>query len=568
VTPDSPDSPGTLCVRDTLDVLIRGGTVFDGRGSAGRPLDVALAGGRIAAIDTRDALAAATAGVVIDAAGKYVCPGFIDIHTHSDRNVLANARMESKLRQGVTTEVGGNCGSGVAPALGAAAGDARDARDARDASESAAGAEGRTWPTLAAYFDAIETAGIAGNYATWAAHGTLRASTVGYAMRPPTDDELETMRHLLRESLEAGAFGLSTGLIYAPSGYADTDEIAALASVARAYDGLYASHIRGEAATLLDALAEAIEIGRRAGVPVQVAHHKASGRPNWGRVEQSLALMDAARAGGVDVACDQYPYVASSTGLSSILPKWALEGGRPQLMARLSDPDARARIAEETRERRYVETLEARREWGAPMDGAGWRAILVVRCAGDREAEGRLLGDVAEERGVAPLDLALDLLARSRGVVPCVFFSMCETDVRTVMRWPHTMVGSDASCVAPYGSLSKGKPHPRAYGTFARVLGRYVREEGVLTWPEAIHKMTGMPAARLGLAHRGRLEPGAWADVVVFDPRRVADRATFQGPHQYAAGIEHVLVNGVPVVRDGEHTGALPGRVLRRGADN
>ena len=352
-----------------------------------------------------------------------------------------------------------------------------------------------------------------------------------------------------------------------PSGYAETPEIVALAEVVHEYGGLYASHIRGEGATLLDAVAEAIVAGREAGVPVQVAHHKVAGRPHWGNVEQSLASMDGARAAGIDVACDQYPYVASSTGLSSVLPKWALEGGREQLVARLTDSPTRAQIAQEAAARGYIETLEARREWGGPVDGMGWHAVLVVRCSGDREAEGRLLGEVADERGVVPLDLALDLLARSRGVVPCVFFSMCETDVQTVMRWPHTMIGSDASSVAPYGPLSRGKPHPRAYGTFARVLGRYTRELGVLTWAEAIHKMTGQPAARLGLSRRGRLQPGAWADVVVFDPQNVADRATFLEPHQYAMGIEHVLVNGVPVVSDGEHTGALPGHVLRRGMD-
>jgi N-acyl-D-amino-acid deacylase len=550
----------------TFDVLIRNGSVHGGDGSPARPLDVAIRDGVVAAVETRDGLSGATAALVIDAAGRLVCPGFIDIHTHSDRTILANGRMESKLRQGVTTEVGGNCGSGVAPARAEAAHDGP--AETSDGASRTANASERTWPSMAAYFDEIERSGIAGNYATCVGHGTLRASTVGHAMRPPTADELEQMRRLLREALEAGAFGVSTGLIYTPSGYAETDEIVALAEVAGAYGGLYASHIRGEGATLLDAVGEAIEIGRRSGASVQVAHHKAAGRPNWGRVEQSLALMDAARDAGVDVACDQYPYVASSTGLSSVMPKWAMEGGRAQLVARLRDPESRQRIARESRAQHYPETLEARRAWGGPADGTGWDAVLVVRCSGDREAEGRLLGELARSRSTEPLELALDLLAASRGVVPCIFFSMCEPDVRTVLRWPHTMVGSDASSVAPYGPLARGKPHPRAYGTFARVLGRYVRDEGMLTWEAAIHKMTGMPAARLGLARRGRLERGAWADVVVLDAERVADRATFTEPHQYAAGIEHVLVNGVPVIREGEHTGTLPGRVLRRGLDN
>ncbi|HEU5317576.1 MAG TPA: D-aminoacylase [Chloroflexota bacterium] len=535
----------------TFDVLIRGGTVFDGSGAVGVRADVAIERGRVVAIEPGTALTSAQAALVVDAVGRYVAPGFIDIHTHSDRSILINGRMESKIRQGVTTEVAGNCGSGVAPALGPAAAQA-------DASGEIAH-ENKTWPTMGAYFEEIERSGIAGNYCTWVGHGTLRASTVGYEMRPPTEDELEHMRRLLRESLEAGAFGFSTGLIYAPSGFAQTDEIAALAAVARESEGLYASHIRNESSKLLEAVGEAIEIGRRGGVPVQVAHHKASGRPNWGLVGQSLALMDRARAEGVDVACDQYPYVASSTGLTSILPKWALEGGRETIVARLRDGETRARLREEM--------LASRPDYAELREDQGWHGILIARCRGDRSVEGRRLGEVAVERNVDPFELAFDLLVASDGTVPCIFFSMCEPDVRTVMGWAHTMIGSDASSVAPYGPLGEGRPHPRAYGTFARVLGRYVREQGVLKWEAALHKMTGQPAARLGLKQRGFLRTGQWADVVVFDPQTVQDEATFVEPHRFASGIDHVLVNGVPVVRNGEHTGATPGRVLRRGVD-
>lgn len=529
-----------------LDVLIRGGTVFDGTGAAGTPGDIAIQEGRIVDVSRDGSLERAAAGLIVDATGKYVSPGFIDIHTHSDRSILVNGRMESKVRQGVTTEVGGNCGSGVAPAMArAAAGDAE--------------LESRTWPTLAAYFEAIERSGIAGNYCTWVGHGTLRSSTVGYDMRAPTGDELQEMRRLLHESLEAGAFGISTGLIYAPSGFAQTDELVALARVAREHGGLYASHIRNEAAGLLGAVGEAIEIGRGAGVPVQIAHHKVSGKQNWGLVQESLALMDRARSDGVDVACDQYPYVASSTGLTSVLPKWALEGGREAIAGRLGDPAQRAKLR--------AEIYESRPDYDRLEEGNGWFNVLVARCRGDRALEGRRLGEVALERGVDPFELACEALLLSDCYVPCVFFSMCEEDVRTVMQWPHTMVGSDASSVAPYGALGEGKPHPRAYGTFARVLGRYVREQGVLTWETALHKMTGQPAARLGLKERGQLRQGQWADVVVFDPAAVQDEATFVEPHTYASGIEHVLVNGVPVIAASDHTGALPGRVLRRGVD-
>jgi N-acyl-D-amino-acid deacylase len=534
----------------TFDVVIHGGTVLDGTGRPAFSADLAIQGDRITYVGPPAGLAGAGARLAIDATGRYVAPGFIDIHTHSDRSILLNPRMESKVRQGVTTEVGGNCGSGVAPARRAALEQARR--------EAAQDGHPGSWPTMAEYLAYVERQGIAANYATWVGHGTLRASVVGYEMRPPSDDELWEMQALLREALEAGAFGLSTGLIYVPSGYAGTDELVALAEVVREYGGVYASHIRNEGSRLLEAVDEAIEIGRRAGVPVQIAHHKASGKPNWGRVNDSLALMEQARAAGVDVACDQYPYVASSTGLSSLLPKWALEGGRQRLVARLRDPASRRRIRDE---------MVADRPDLATLDGAShWHQVLVARCRGNRALEGKRLGEIAIEQARDPFDLCFDLLIQEDGYVGCVFFSMCEEDVQTVMRWRHTMIGSDASSVAPYGMLAEGRPHPRAYGTFARVLGRYVRELGVLTWEEAVHKMTGLPAARLGLAGRGRIAPGAYADVVVFDPATVRDCATFQEPHQYAAGIEHVLVNGVAVVSHGEHTGALPGRVLRHPA--
>jgi N-acyl-D-amino-acid deacylase len=532
-----------------LDILIRGGTVVDGTGRAPFAADVAVSGERIVAVERGDALGAASARLTIDATGRLVTPGFIDIHTHSDRSILLNPRMESKVRQGVTTEIGGNCGSGVAPALGEAVGNTR-----RDGGSDTVPL---SWPSMEAYLAEIERTGIAGNYATWAAHGTLRASTVGYAMRAPAPSELQAMVRLLRESLEAGAFGLSTGLIYVPSGYAELDELVALAEVVKDYGGLYASHIRNEGSLLLEAVEEALTIGRRADVPVQVAHHKASGRPNWGRVEASLAMMDEARRQGVDVACDQYPYTASSTGLSAVLPKWTLEGGRAQLANRLRDAGVRRQIREE------MET--SRPDLGTTLDESGWQAILIARCRADPSLEGRRLGEIAASRGEDPFEVCFDLLVENEGQVGCVFFSMCETDVQMVMRWPHTMIGSDASSVAPYGLLGEGKPHPRAYGTFARVLGRYSRELGVLGWEEAIHKMTGQPARRLGLRQRGEISTGAYADLVVLDPATVADRATFEEPHQYAGGIEHVVVNGVVVIAAGEHSGATPGRVLRRG---
>ncbi len=531
-----------------FDLLIYGATVIDGTGRPAVPADLAVRDGRIAAIVPPGSLDRASARTTLDATGLLLTPGFIDIHTHSDRSILLNPRMESKLRQGVTTEVGGNCGSSVAPALGGAA---------RAGRETAAEGVPATWPSMAAYLDEVARTGIAGNYATWVGHGALRASVVGYAMRLPTAEELARMTALLRESLEAGAFGLSTGLIYVPSGYATTDELIALAAVVREYGGVYASHLRNESDRLLEAVDEAITIGRRAGVPVQIAHHKASQPPNWGRVNQSLAMMDQARAEGIDVACDQYPYTASSTGLSSVLPSWALEGGSDALVARLRDPALRARLREEM--------LAQRPDWGASGDESGWQRVQIARARHSPELEGRRLGEIAAERGQDPFDLCFDLLIAAGGTVGCVFFSMCEDDVQTVLRWPHTMIGSDASSLAPYGTLGGGRPHPRAYGTFPRVLGRYVRERQLLSWEEAIRKMTSLPAARLGLRDRGVLREGAWADLVVLDPATVADRATFEEPHRYPTGILHVFVNGVQTIRHGEHTGAAAGQVLRRG---
>ena len=413
-----------------------------------------------------------------------------------------------------------------------------------------------TWPTLDAYFEEIERQGIAGNFATWVPQGVVRASVLGYAMRPATPDEQQRMGRLVREAMEAGAFGVSTGLIYAPSGYADTDEIATLAAEVRHFGGLYASHLRNEGAGLLSAVDEAIEIGQRAGVPVQVAHHKAAGKDNWGLVHESLARMDRARAEGVDVACDQYPYTASSTGLTSMMPKWALEGGRVALLERLREPSMRARIQEEM--------LALRPDLGSLATESHWHNVLISRARNTQAAQGQRLSELAQAQARDPFDVYFGLLEANDGNVSAVFFSMCEADVHTILRWPHTMIGSDASSVAPYGSLSEGRPHPRAYGTFPRVLGRYARDLRVLTWEEAVRKMTGLPAKRMGLCDRGVLRRGAWADVVVLDPDAVVDRATFQDPHQYAEGIEQVLVNGVTVVRDGEHTGALPGRILKR----
>jgi len=529
-----------------FDILILNGMILDGSGRPAYKADVGIKGDRLAAIGQ---LAGQEAVRILDATGRYVTPGFIDIHSHSDEAAVLNPRMESKIHQGVTLEVVGNCGSSAAPLLG----------EAVKAEEKELSYYGYTldWRTLDEYFCRIEKAGISNNLITLIGNGTIRASVMGTVMRRPTTAEMAKMKALLEECLAVGAWGLSTGLIYPPSNYADTAELIELSRLVALHGGIYASHIRNESTHLLEAVAEAITIGREAGVPVEIAHHKAAGQANWGKVKESLAMIEEARAHGVAVTCDQYPYIASSTGLSVIIPDWAHEGGREGLLRRLQDPATRQRITQEIKTERPG--------WENVSLESGWHNILIAGARNHRELEGKTTWELAELWGKDPVEASMDLLISEEGEVAVVIFSMCEEDVQTVMRAPFVMVGSDASARAPYGPLGQGKPHPRAYGTFPRILGRYVRELGILTWEEAVHKMTGLPAARLGLARRGLLAEGYYADVVVFDPTTVADTATFVEPHQYPVGIDYVLVNGVLTVEKGEHTGALAGRVLRRG---
>jgi N-acyl-D-amino-acid deacylase len=529
-----------------FDILIVNGTILDGSGEPGFKADVGITGDRIAAVGR---LRHRPAARTVDAAGLYVTPGFMDIHTHSDESVVLNPFMESKIRQGVTLEVGGNCGESPAPLLGEAVPAARKVL-ARYGYEL-------DWATMDEYLRRVEAGGISNNFATLVGNGTLRTSVMGGVMREPTAADMFRMRRLLADSMRAGAWGLSSGLIYPPSSYAGTRELVQLAKVAARFRGIYATHIRNESECLLEAVAEAIAIGEQARIPVEIAHHKAAGRAYWGTVKESLALIASARQRGVRVTCDQYPYTASNTGLSVVIPDWAHEGGADKMVERLRDPDTRARIAAEMR--------EARPGWENVTLHSGWRNILISSAEHHRELEGKTALEVAQLWGQDPAEAAMDLLIAEEGSVGVCIFSMCEEDVQTVMRAPFVMVGSDASAKAPYGPLSEGKPHPRAYGTFPRVLGRYVRDLGVLSWEEAVRKMTSAPAAKLGIARRGLLQVGNFADVVVFDPATVADRGTFVDPHLYPAGIEYVLVNGIVTIERGEHTGALAGRVLRRG---
>ena len=538
-----------------MDVLIRGGKVIDGTGAPWFRADVAVQDGKIAAVERRPLTdqvdgqpEGAAAVTVLDATGCFVTPGFVDPHTHSDLPLLVNPPAESQVRQGVTTVVIGNCGSAPAPE-----GPLNGAFLNRRIGERAAG-QGlrRDWRTFGEYCDRLRRQGVAVNVAPLAGHATLRGEVMGMERRPPTADELAAMCRLLDEALDDGVFGVSTGLIYPPSSYADTDEIVALSEVAARRGGLYFSHIRGEGDTLLDAVDEAIEIGRRAELPVQIAHHKAARPPNWGKTVQTLEMMQTARANGVDVAYDSYPYIASSSGLGSLLPDWAHEGGAPALLARLRSPVERERVVAGIRER------------AAGIEG--WHTIIVswVPTAAHKTWEGQTIEQIGTSLGLSGEETVAHVLDTLGGAAHMVYFQLDEADVCRVLAHPLGMIGSDGSVAAPYGPLSEGKPHPRSYGTHPRVLGRYVRDLGLLTWEEAVRKMTSGPAQRLGLAAKGIVRPGLDADLVVFDPATVSDRATFDEPHQYPDGIEHVLVNGELVVSGGIHLGTLPGHVLSR----
>lgn len=510
-------SAAPLAAQDAerFDLLIRGGRVVDGTGNPWRRADVAVRGDRIARIGH---LPDADADRVLDAGGLVVAPGFVDPHTHAVRGIFDVPTADNYLLQGVTTLTEGNDGSSP-------------------------------WP-IGEHLARIADAGVSPNWAVFAGQGTIRRAVMGSDDREPTRDELDRMRALVARAMEEGAFGLSTGLFYVPGSFTAAEEVIALSAVAAGYGGIYISHVRDEARGLLDSVRETIRIGAEAGIPVQITHHKAIGRDVWGRSADSLALVDAARARGIDVTIDQYPYTASQTSITAVVPQWAQAGGTRALIARLQDPETRRRIREE-----IVHRIEHDRGGGDPAN------VVIGLCAWDRSLEGKSLADVLAGRGVeVTLAHAADLVMEivENGGARAIYHAMDEGDVERIMRHPATAVGSDGG-VSVFGA---GVPHPREYGTFARVLGRYVRKRGVLTLEEAVRKMSGATAARLGLQDRGLLREGFFADVAVFDPGRIIDRATFEDPHRYADGVEYVLVNGVLVVDGGEHTGARPGRVL------
>jgi N-acyl-D-amino-acid deacylase len=520
----------------TYDILIKDGKIIDGTGNVWYKSDVAVEKGKIAAIG-RDL---GRADQVINADGHIVSPGFIDIHSHSDLPVLIDPMAHSKIRQGVTTEVVGQCGNSAAPMY-----ESLLAYREQFGRSSVPDDFVYSWTNMESYLDLLDKQGIALNIAAVLGHGTVRANVIGHENRPPTADELEAMKNHVRDAMKQGAWGMSTGRIYPPSVYGDQAEITELNKVVSEYDGIYFSHIRGEGDTLLDAVVEACEIGRDGGTPVQIAHFKASGVENWGKTKESLALVEKYRGMGVEVTFDQYPYIASSTGLTALLPHWAHDGGATKMLEVLKDPAKKEKIRKELRL------------------NYGWDKILVTNAKNNPKYNGKHIKEISEMMELEPFEAYIQLLIMENTQVPSVMFGMTEEDVRRVMRSPYGMVGSDGSAISPQGIWENMVPHPRLYGTFPRVLGYYVRE-GVLSLQEAVRKMTGAPAQKMGFKDRGLIREGFKADITVFDPEKVKDVATFTDPQRYAAGIPYVIVNGEIVIEKGEHTSKLPGVALRR----
>lgn len=539
---------------NSLDVLIRGARVVDGTGNPWFFADLALSGERILAIAPRGQIAPETAREVVDATGMVVSPGFIDILSHSHTPLMYDARDLSKITQGVTTEIMGegwtpapNGGRIADPFAGYVGKDREDLKDWIERSKN--------WPRFDDWLKALAERGISPNIGSFLGGGTLREYAKGMEMGAPTPDELATMRRVMAEAMEDGAFGVSYALIYPPDTYTSTDELVEVAQVVASHGGIYITHIRSEGNELLAAIDEAIEIGQRANLPVEIYHLKASGKQNWRLMPQAIERIQAARDAGIDITADMYPYPASGTGLDSVLPPWIAEGGT--YFETLATPEMQQRIR--------AETLSPSGDWEAMGNHVGPEGIMPVGFMKPENLQyaGKRLTEIAEMRGQHWLDSVIELLLSERQRISTIYFSMDEANVSLGLRQPWVNISTDAGGVDPAWARDKGPTHPRAYGTYPRVLAKYVREEKLLTLENAIRKMSGAVAARLGLRERGLLFPGYFADVVIFDPATVTDHAIYTDSHQLSTGIRDVWINGTRVLRDGSHTGATPGKGLR-----
>src|ERR1041385_3318760 len=527
-----------------FDIIIRNGTVYDGSGGAPVKADVGIKADRIAAVGN---LSGANAKSIVDAKGLAVAPGFINMLSHSETSWLVDDRSLSELREGVTTQIFGESSMGpLSPEM----------------KQRRAGLQGDLkfeieWTTLAEYLNYLQKRGISQNVASFIGAPTIREYVIGLEDKPSTPAQLDQMRELVRREMEAGALGITTALIYPPAFFAKTDELIELCKVAAKYKGKYTAHIRSEGAQLIEAVQETIRISREAGLPAEIYHLKASGEANWPKMDQVIRMIEDARKQGVKITADMYTYPAGGTGLDASLPPWVFDGGREAAYKRLRDPAIRKKIADEVR--------TPTNEWENLylLSGSPDRILLAsFRNDNLKPLTGKTLAEVARMRGKDPIETIMDLLLEDQSRIGTIYFLMSEDNVKKQIRQPWVSFGSDAASIAAEGVFLKSSTHPRTYGNFARLLGKYVREEKVISLPEAIRRLSSLPAANLGLNHRGLLQKDMFADVVIFDPQTIADRATFDKPHQYSVGVRDVFVNGVQVLKDGEHTGAKPGRAL------
>ena len=528
-----------------FDIIIKGGTVHDGTGAEPKHVDVAIRGDRIAGIGD---FKTAKAKTVVDVKGLVVAPGFINMLSWSTQSLIQDGRSQSEIRQGVTTEIMGE---------GESMGPVNDRVREHMLREQGDIKYEIKWNTLAEYLRYLETRGISCNVASFIGATTIRENVIGFEDKAPTPEQLDQMRELVRKEMEAGALGIGTSLIYPPAFYAKTEELIELCKVAAKYQGKYISHMRSEGNQLLEALDELIRVSREAGIPAEVYHIKAAGQQNWGKLDDLLSRIETAQKDGLKIRANMYTYTAAGTGLDACLPPWTEDGGYPALFKRLRDPATREKIkAEVSKDSDAWENLYIAA--GSPDK------ILLVGFKSEKlkPLTGKSLADVAKMRGKDPIDTLMDLIAEDESRVGTIYFLMSEENVKKEIAKPWISFGSDEASQAAEGVFLKSNPHPRAYGNFARVLGKYVRDEKVIPLGEAVRRLSGLPATNLGLDHRGLIKEGMFADVVVFDPATIADRATFEKPHQYAIGVKHVFVNGVQVLKDGEHSGAKPGRAL------
>jgi N-acyl-D-amino-acid deacylase len=530
------------CSGPRYDTIIRHGTVYDGTGAPGVMTDLGIVGDTIAVIGD---LSGVKARAEIDAQGMAVAPGFINMLSWATEGLFADGRALSDIRQGVTLDIFGE-GESMGPL-----------NDSMRTEVLAALGDIKfdpSWTTLAGYLDTLTGKGVSVNLGSFIGAATVRQYVLGHASRAPTADEQAQMERLVTDAMKEGALGVGSSLIYEPGMFATTEELTGLARAAAAEGGMYISHIRNENDSLFDALDEFLSIARNSGARSEIYHLKAAGRSNWGKMDTVIQRIEAARAEGLRITTDMYTYPASSTGLDAIMPGWVREGGYPKWRERLQDPKLRARL--------LAEWQQAGGAFTGPGSAAG---VLLVGFRNDslKPLTGKTLAEVAQERGTSPEETAMDLVIEDGSRVQCVYFTMTEDNLKKEVRLPYMSFGSDAGAYAPEGVFLKGNPHPRGYGNFARLLAKYVRDEKLITLEDAIHRLAGLPAENLRIEKRGSLRPGYYADVVIFDPATIQDHATFDQPHQLATGLKDVFVNGVQVLKDGEHTGAKPGRVVK-----